>query len=99
MNYTAAVQEDARLRILQALAEQVDHRLSDLMLVNVLDGWGYRRSREFVRTHVRKLQELGAVQLLRDTPELLIPELTVAGLDHVQRRSVIDGVKRPEPGE
>jgi len=49
-----------------------------------------------VRTEMRKLEEIGAVQLA-EAGTILIASITRAGLDHVERRSVIEGVARPSP--
>ena len=99
MSFDRALRHDARLRMLQGLAEQIDHRLSDAMLGHVLDAWGHRRSRDFVRTELRALADVGAVRLVEDGEPVMIAELTAAGLDHVRRRVVLEGIKRPDPGE
>ncbi len=99
MSFTAHLDKDARLRILQALAKQTDGRLSDRMLVEELDNWGHRRALDPVRTQMRALVALGAVALVVDTDAVMVAELTRAGQDHVTRRVFVDGVRRPEPGE
>lgn len=97
--FSDATLKDARLRMMQGMALQSDHRLSDIMLGHVLDGWGHRRSRDYVRTQLRALEEIGALRLLGDGERVMIGELTQAGLDHVERRVILEGVKRPDPGE
>lgn len=91
--------EDARLVILRELAKQIDGRLNEVLIAKTLDAFGYNRSREWIRTQLRKLAELGAVRLASiDRPEadpLLVATVTRSGLDHVERRSVIDGIARP----
>ena len=99
MSFSEHIYRDARLRILQALAEQTDRRLSDRALVYPLEAWGLPRSREFIRTQIRKLAEIGGVTIVTDSEAVLVPQITVAGLDHVGRRSILDGVLRPDPGE
>ncbi len=99
MSFTDSLVQDARLRILQALVRQTDHRLGDGMLVVELDAWGHRRSRDWVRTQLRALAELDAVRIVNDSPAVVVAELTRAGHDHATRRGVIEGVKRPELGE
>jgi len=99
MSFAEHLDKDARLRILQALARQNDGRLGDTMLVPELDSWGHRRSREWVRTQLRALAELGAVTIVVDSAAVIVAELTRAGQNHVNRRGVIEGVLRPEPGE
>lgn len=92
--YANYLEEDARLVILRELAAQVNNTLNESTITDVLELWGHNRSREWVRTQIRKLGELGAVKVA-DRQGFLICELTQVGMDHVTRRSVIDGVKRP----
>lgn len=95
-SYEEHLAEDARLVLLRELAAQTDGRLNDKILTAVLDSFGYRRSREWVRTQIGKLAELGTVTTV-ETGTVRIASITRAGLDHVERRSVIDGVARPSP--
>ena len=90
-NYLA---EDARLVILKELASQTNASLNETILVKVLETFGHHRSREWVRTQLRKLQELGAVSIT-EAGTVMIATLKQAGLNHVERRSLIDGVARP----
>ena len=46
---------------------------------------------------MRTLAELGAVTL-REAGTVLIATITRAGIDHVERRGIIEGVLRPSPG-
>ena len=85
---------DARLIILKALAEQTDGRLNETILAATLDTFGHRRSRDWVRTQLRALSDLGAVRL-SEAGSVLIAEVTRMGIDHVERRAVIEGVARP----
>jgi hypothetical protein len=89
-----ALAREVRLKILRALAEQADGRLSDLLVKRVLDIYGYRRSRDWIRTQMRKLAELGAVSL-HEADEVLFARIEAPGRDHLEERSVIDGVMRP----
>ena len=86
--------EHARLTILKELYRQTDRRANEAVLDHVLDSFGYRRSREWIRTQIRKLDELGAVTI-KEIGSVLVAELTVAGVEHVERRAVIEGVARP----
>ena len=85
---------DARLMILQELARDTSGRGNEVMLDRVLDTYGVRRSRDWLRTQLRALAEVAAVDL-RDVGGLLVAELRQAGRDHVERRGVIEGVARP----
>ena len=96
MDYPEYFTQDARLCILKELTRQTDGRLNDGVLTRVLDTFGYRRSRDWVRTQLRKLEELGAVAL-SEAGTALVAAITRAGVDHVERRSVIEGISRPSP--
>ena len=97
MSYDEHLTQDARLVILKELAGQPDGRLNEVLLEKVLDVFGHRRSRDWIRTQLRKLEELGAVRLT-EVGTVLVAAITRVGLDHVERRSFIDGVARPSPG-
>lgn len=89
-----AIAREARLRILQVLSEQTDGSLSDLLLKRTMDYYGYRRDRDWIRTQMRKLADLGAVTLT-EAEEVIFATLAPAGRDHLEERSVIEGVLRP----
>jgi hypothetical protein len=93
-NYDAFMAEDARLVILKELAKQTNASLNETILQKVLETFGHTRSREWVRTQMRKLEELGAVTLVA-AGSVMIATLKQPGLDHVERRSLIEGVARP----
>ena len=99
MSFEIYMRDDARLRILQILRDQGDHRIGDAMLAYALDACGHRKSRDWIRTQLRAIAELGAVSIVNDTPATLVVELTAAGLDHATKRGTIEGIKRPEAGE
>lgn len=88
---------DARLVMLKALVEQTDGRLNETLLTAALDSLGHRRSRDWVRTQLRVLADLGGVRI-SVAGTVMIAEITRLGTDHVERRQVIEGVKRPSPG-
>lgn len=94
--FDRAMVEDCRLIILRELSMQVDYRLNEVLLAKALEIFGHRRSREFVRTQINKLGELGAVRSV-SAGTVMVATITQAGLDHVERRTVIDGVARPSP--
>ena len=98
MNYDEAMTIDARLVILKELAVQSDGRLNEVLLEKVLDVFGHRRSREWIRTQLRKLEELGAVRI-SEAGTVLVAKITRVGVDHVERRSYVDGVARPSLGD
>jgi hypothetical protein len=93
-DYAQMVAEDARLVILRALHDETSNTLNEALLQRTLETFGINRSRQFVRTQMTKLEELGGVHITR-AANVLIARLTQAGFDHVARRAFIDGVARP----
>jgi DNA-binding GntR family transcriptional regulator len=92
------IREDARLIILRELASQDNYALNDSLLREVLEGFGISRTREWVREEIAYLERLGA--LTRTTAgSVVVAKLSPKGLEHVERRLVIEGVKRPSPPE
>jgi hypothetical protein len=87
---------DVRLIILRELASQPDYRLNETLLLRVLETFGHRKSRDYLRDQLRWLEEMGAVTLT-EAGTVLIAELTRRGRDHVERRVVIEGIARPSP--
>jgi len=96
VSYDDYLAAGARLVILKELAKWPDGRLNEADLTIVLDTFAYRRSREWVRTQLNKLTELGAVSTTQ-AGSVMIATITRAGLDHVERRAVIEGIARPSP--
>lgn len=94
--YEQHVTEAARLTILRALHEENDLRMNHSVLVTVLDTFGFRKSQEWVRTQLRRLEDLGAVTI-NEVGTVLVATLTTAGAEHVERRVFIEGIKRPSP--
>jgi hypothetical protein len=88
------ITQEARLRILQELARQVDGRLNETALGRVLDTYGIRRPSEWVRTQLRALEQLDAIAIT-EVGTVMVAALRRLGRDHVERRVVIDGVDRP----
>jgi DNA-binding GntR family transcriptional regulator len=97
-NFDEFLTHDARLVMLRELAARSDYQLNESALTKVLDLFGHHRSREWVRTQLRKLEELGAVKV-REAGAIMVATITRAGIDHVERRSVIEGVSKPSPEE
>jgi hypothetical protein len=98
MSFTEIVERESRLVALKLLAEQPDRRLNSSLLREALaDSWAINRSREWLHVQLRFLNEIGAVTIT-EAGTVLIATLTDRGLDHVERRVVLDGVKRPSPG-
>lgn len=89
--------ENARLVILKYLYEDTGNTGNDSLIQRHLETFGIRRSRDFARTQMLALRDLGAVKVV-EAGTALIATLTRAGMDHVERRSVIAGVQRPSLG-
>ncbi|MER8990429.1 hypothetical protein [Mesorhizobium sp. M0678] len=95
-DFDAYLTYDARLIVLRELNRQTDGRLNEVLLTKTLDTFGHNRSREWVRTQLRKLAELGAVKLT-EAGSVMVAAITRSGVDHVERRAIIEGVARPSP--
>lgn len=96
VDYAEHRNRDARLIILRELAQQVDGRLNESVLVYALEAFGHRCSRDYVRTQLRKLEEVGAATIA-EVGTVMVASLTRAGQDHVERRSILEGIARPSP--
>lgn len=93
-----AIAAEMRLRILQQLAEQVDGRLSIVLIKRVLDAHGFRRDRHWIETQLLKLEQLGAVSV--STPGgAMVARIEAPGRDHIEERSALAGVMRPHEAE
>lgn len=90
------VREEARLIMLRALNEQADGRLNSELLRMTLEGFGLTKSRDWVHEELRWLAEIGAVTI-SEMMTVRIAALTAKGRDHVERRIVLEGIKRPSP--
>ena len=95
-NMDRIIREEARLVLLAALAAQADRTLNSELLRAELDAVGIRRTRAFVDVELSHLADIGAVTLAA-YGEVRIATLTQTGLDHVERRALLPGVKRPAP--
>lgn len=91
------VTEDRRLCILRCLAGQTANTLNESILQRAAIGYGHNVSRDVIKQDLRWLAEIGAITV-REVAEYLIATLTERGLDHVERRTAIDGVAKPMLG-
>ena len=95
--YSDRYNETVRLTILKALEEQPDYRLNDTILSTVLQAFAINRSRDYLRNQLSWLEtEVQAVKLTK-AGTVVIAELTEQGLDHIERRVVLAGVRKPSP--
>ncbi|RFC63617.1 hypothetical protein DYI37_11470 [Fulvimarina endophytica] len=98
--YPEYQRKDARLVMLRALNEQDDDRLNETMLLKYLENFGYRKTRDFVRTELEAMKELGAV-ILHTAPgaDFVTAEITERGTRHCERLVTIAGIARPSRRE
>lgn len=97
MSMSDIERQHARLIILRDLAEQPDGRWNSALLREDLElRWAINHTRDWVHEELTYLADLGAVELLK-MGSVLVATITQKGFDHVERRAVITGVKRPSP--
>lgn len=94
MSMDRIIREEARLIVLKALAAEVNNRLNSELIRLSLESFGIARTREWVHAELGFLQDVGALNTT-DAGTVKIAALTQRGLDHVERRIALDGVKRP----
>lgn len=88
---------EARLIMLKALADQHDYTLPENMLVKTLHAFGINKGRDYVRNQLNWMRDTADAVSLRTPGSAVIATITEAGLDHVERRRVLEGVARPSP--
>jgi len=93
-NMERIIREEARLIVLRELNAQADGRLNSALLQRVLESWGITKSRDWLHEELRFLADIGAISVL-EISTVRIAELRSKGRDHVERRIVLEGIKRP----
>ena len=96
MSYSDFAIANIRLIILRALADENDYRLNDNLVAMHLESFGHRKPRDSVRDQLRWLEDMGALTLV-EAGTALVAEITRRGLDHIERRTIIEGVQRAKP--
>ena len=97
MTLTERLAKEGRLRILQLLSEQVDHRLSAPHIRRELsERWVITRSEEWLTQQLAALCELGAVTL-HMVAGRTVAQLAHAGAEHLERLTALPGVLPPDP--
>jgi hypothetical protein len=92
------IREHARLIILRELYAQGNYALNDSLLQSTLESFGISKSRDWIRDELRWLDDVGAIA--RTTQgTVVVARLLAKGIEHVERRLLIEGVKRPSPPE
>lgn len=95
MSMSRIIAQEARLRILQALARQDGGALNSELLRAELETWGINRTRDWVHDQLRWLADMGAITLTDASAAVRIATLTSKGEDHLSRARLIEGVKPP----
>lgn len=95
--YKEHYNENARLIILKALADETDYRLNDSILATALQAFAINKGRSYLRNQLKWLEEEAGAITTTKFGTAIIAELTETGLDHVERRQVLEGVSRPSP--
>lgn len=104
MNYRDAITADQRLLILRALSQAHKYTAAARLLRAFLDSLGRPVSSDLVEHDLAWLAEMGLITTdstsspqagSRETVATLLPR----GLDVAEGRTVVPGVRRPEPGE
>ena len=98
MNMDQIIREDARLTILKALDQQTDGRLNSELLRRTLETFGINKTRDWVQDEMNWLESMGTVLIMR-AGTVTVAAITTKGRDHVERRLVVTGIKRPSPPE
>lgn len=87
----------ARLAVLRALAEAVQHTANDSVLSARMDALGLPVTRDQLRTQLGWLEEQGLIRLTRPTDSLLVACLRERGAEVASGRAHVDGIQRPSP--
>lgn len=95
-DYRKFVAEDVRRIVLEELARQADYTLNDDLLLRVIETFGHKKPRDYLRAELDWLERAKSVTLT-EIGGVVIAELTERGLDHVERRKLIPGVAKPKP--
>lgn len=90
------IDEDARLSILLALSIAPANEMNEIVLDDYLQECGHKRAHEWVRQQMRYLADIGGI-IIDDTGPNWVARLTRAGLDHVERKTMLEGVQKPRP--
>ncbi|SRR5581483_1848347 len=96
MSMDRIMQEEARLVMLRSLYEQPNYSLNEALLAKMLESFGIFRPRAWVREEMRYCAAVGAMTVT-EMGSVLIGTLTSKGREHVERRLVIEGIKRMGP--
>jgi len=89
-------QHHLRLTILRGLLDAPNYTSNESIIARVAESFGFRRSRDHLKSQLRWLADVGVIKL-QETEGFLIAELLRKGQDHLEGRIIVDGIKRPGP--
>jgi len=89
--------EHIRLTILRLLHRQPSYAANDSVIYDALEMFGFKVSRDRVRTELGWLEEQRLIQR-EDLGQLIVATATQRGVEVAQGRVLISGVKRPSAG-
>ena len=98
MSFRETLNEDLRLHILKILSVAPGHSANNRVVQTSLDQVGHKRSAAMVAASLKHLEDVGAIKL-EDLGPLQVASLAQAGLDAVEGRLELPGVRPPCPGE
>jgi Fe2+ or Zn2+ uptake regulation protein len=98
MEYKKVFSEHLRITILRMLAEQPDYTLNDSMIRDIVPSYGFRPSRDFIRTQLAWLAEQGLVRMDTTKDGCCVVRLAERGEEVARGYATVPGVKRPFPG-
>lgn len=98
MSYDEIVAQHLRITILRLLVEEPDYALNDSLIQDMVPAFGFRPSRDRIRTQLAWLAEQGLITLA-PSGGCQVARLTERGEDVARGRATVPGVKRPSPGE
>lgn len=93
--YADHYNENVRLILLKALHDQTDGRLNDSLLEVALEAFGVNKSREYLHTQLRWLQDEAQAVILKNIGTAVVAEITEKGENHILRKSLIVGIQNP----
>jgi len=97
MSYSTVVTEHLRITILRLLVEQPDYTLNDSLLRDLVPQFGFRPSRDIIRTQLAWLEEQGLVTV-DQSGSCHVVRLIERGEEVAKGYATVPGIKRPTPG-
>lgn len=98
MDYKDDTARHLRITILRLLHEQNSYSLNESLLLDVIDRYGFRPSRDSLIAQLAWLEEQRLVSL-SGPDHCRVATLSTRGADVAEGRKIITGVKHPRPGE